>query len=249
MTQYILNNKPKYPRYLNSMQLDVKSLLIAVTVFCTNTGFATDSLLIKKTGSKYCRTYFKVSPELEPDSSLRSEMQIYLYQSLVDSINCGGHNGFRHKLFTRSSFRQMILLFYTNPAYESLSHFEYPSRWRERYDNLLRYCTNERIVYKLTDDLLKRNKSNGLIVLWEDLKAHKLSNFMTYKEGVLKGGNKYKCAELAVIFHNMNDIKNRDQVVNKIEKQDPIIALKLKSLFNETRISYERYVLTVLGGV
>lgn len=226
----------------------VKQILLLIAVLYSNLGFATDSLLIKKTGSVFCQNYFKISARLELDSVIRNEMQVFLYQSLVDAIDCKIDIDKRSKLFSAESFRKIVLMLFTDPSYEQLSHFENPTRWREMYNNLLRNCTNKHTLYILTDNLLKRNMSNGLIVLWDSVKLQKLSSFKKYKERMVKSNNKFKCAELAVIFHNTGNARDRDLLVDSIEKQDSIIASKLKSLFDHKLVTHEEYILGVFGG-
>jgi hypothetical protein len=232
---------------------NMKFLLICPMIFalnCFSCSFDT-LLIVKRPEFVSCADYFKVSPKLEPDSSMRKVLQLYLYRSLVGVRTCSIDSVLEEKLYVRKSFGKMILLFYTDSSYEKLSHFEYVSQWRDGYDNLLRNCMNKKVIYKIINNLLELNISNGLTVIWDKVETERLPYFKTYMDRVIKNKLKYKCSELAVIFHNLGRYSDRDKMLTTLQKDSTSnsIALILKNSFNSSgKISYEDYIERIFGG-
>ncbi len=191
-----------------------------------------------------CGSGFKVSHIIESDKKWRRQLEKYLYKSFIDYKVC---DKIPDTLYIRDSFVKMVLYIYEDKEFLKNSIYDYESRWRESYTNMLLYCTNVNVLYKLTDSLLKRNINDGLVILW-DKDISKLGMINNYIK--MNSQDFYKMAELVIIYHNIGQIDKRDELLKGIiplKKKESEILQRLIS--RDGKVDYFTYMEEMFGGM
>lgn len=196
--------------------------------------------------TQLCGSGFIINNSLESEELWKLELQKYLYKAFVDYKQCEESPS---NLFKRGSFMKMILHIYDDSSFVNNSIYEYSSRWKESYMNLLYYCKDSIILYRLTDSLLLRNIDDGLIALWDkDISKLKLLKKYTLKNM----NNEFAVYNLIAIFHNHGLKKQKHKLLKhlKATKSDNIIYDKLINLINtNANIDYFTFMEVIYGGM
>lgn len=191
-----------------------------------------------------CGSGFNVKSQLEKDYIYLKEFEKYLYKVFIDYKVC---ENIEETLFERESFIMLVLDIYDNKKFIKYSIYDDDFRWKQSYVNLVNYCTNDEVVYKLCDSLLLRNIEDGLIAMW-DKDANNLTQLKKYEE---KNFNDYyQLANLIAIYHNSGMYKQKIAAINQILKIDSNRSKPLLNFINiNNKIDYSTFMELVYGGM
>lgn len=194
-----------------------------------------------------CGSGFTVNSKLEANVFYRAELERYLYKAFIDSERC---QSISSALYIRKSFVKMVLEVYTDNNFLNYSIYDYESRWRESYINLLRFCENDSVFYLLCDTLLQLNIDDGVLAVWD--KGAKNLNFLK----LFAENNKedyYQQAQIIAVYHNNNMIKERDMAIKNLKKlsqnMEGIDNSFLDLMEEGEKIDYMEFMEVVFGGM
>lgn len=192
-----------------------------------------------------CDSAFSISDDFGYKSSLKEEVNAYLYRCLIDNEKC--KLDYKDIFKYDTSFVKLVLYIYQSESFLKYNIYEYPSEWIEKYSNLLYYCTNDDLVCRISDLLLEKDIDDGLVVMWkEDITV--LNNL---KDFIKKNSQDiYRLSLIATCYHNNNYYKERDQLLKKIIDLDENKGRELEKTYKEeSKISYFNYIEIINGGI
>ena len=191
-----------------------------------------------------CGSGFKIAKKREVNDFFRKELEKYLYKAFIDNEIC---EDISKDIFDRESFKEMVLEVYLDSNFLNFSIYDYESRWRESYINLLNYCMSEDVFYALCDSLLLQNIDDGLIAVW-DKDAKKLHYLKRYAK---KNKNDYyQMAQLISVYHNSNMEQEEEQAIIQLKKLDIKEAKSfLNLLIKGEKVDYFDFMEVVYGGM
>jgi hypothetical protein len=199
-----------------------------------------------------CEYYIYVSTEIEEDSLFNKILSAYIYNALIGEFDCEilTEDNLK-KLYLRPSFKQSIILFYTDSNLQKLSPYDDVRDWTERYIELLFRISDLYVLHDIANELLNVNQFDGLWALWDKADTSKLSNLNKYLKGVDES-NFYECADLAAFFKVANILNKSEKYLlkaSKIKSFEFEYNILIELLKSEDKLNYMDYKEAIYGGM
>ena len=193
-----------------------------------------------------CFNVFKVSVQEESKEHYRMMLSKYIYNAMLDDIY-DMEKEMLNKLFKRKSFKESMIFLLSDESlfldifYENDTNNH--ERWNEYTLNLLYNCSNKKVLYKISNELINNNNDKGLLALWNSLNKNKIKHYNLYKQSLMDKNDLYKLSELVVVFHNSRNIKERNELLEFIQHEDLNLARLLQELMQKNlSVSYVDYL-------
>ena len=199
-------------------------------------------------GDTVCKCFkvFNVSPQNEPREKYRIILSKYIYNAMFDNIY-DIENKSLNQLFERRAFKEsMIFLLSDESSFLDIFYEDYANnheRWNEYTLNLLYNCSNKKVLYQISNELIDNNNDKGLLAFWNSLNINKIKHYSLYKQSLMNKNDLYKLSELVIIFHNSKNIKERNELLEFILHKNLSLAKLLQELMQKnSNISYVDYL-------
>lgn len=206
-------------------------IMVAQPVICSN-----------RSGSNS----FDVSREVEPDDGYNRLLSRYVLSCIRDGNIPLCDEDSLSVLFTRPSFRN-VSVYLINPLNEKVANVLYPDSkmlWEDMSNQLLINCSNEDMIYSVTDSLLSLGFSNGIIALWNKCDVSRLMSYPLYKKCLRGEDREVGClADLVIVNHNSGNEKEVRRLLRRINRLSPPTCKYLRVVVSELRtIHYYDYI-------
>lgn len=164
-----------------------------------------------------------------------------------DSLNWDDsllNNAEIYSLSKKGTFRRIIDFVLDEKNDNSLDFYEYEfenvhSRWNEAKLNILARCTNDSLIYAMTDSLIRKDgQTQWLFARWDCWDIEKLPVFNELVENVLHENNPYKLLDLIAVAHNSKRYDIEKRLMNELKSRDTGFWGKMKEVLRDEIIDF-----------